>query len=347
MLNITKNKSNYSKIRTIIILILLLVLGIFILFYSNKTFNDEAKLNKGYVYKYHYAFIADDEDDPFIKDIYNSAKEKGKTEGIYVDWSLDSRTTEYDKSDYLSIAIASKVDGIILVGENNNKILDLIEQAKENKIPVVTIMNDSNIQKGKNYICLDNNKLGNEYGLLIKEIIKSKAVNVDKRLDIVLLSRSNQDSNQKELIKSGIQDALSNDKEINIDCNIKDISLDNKVPFSAATKITSHIRESGNSPHVIICSTKEDTLNVYATLIDYSTTNNTKIFGFYDSTEILNAISHDNYIYATIKPDYKKIAYKCMDTLKNASGDLEKNNIIKIDSFDIIDHNNVDKKLKS
>jgi len=298
--------------------------------------------------KKHYAFIADNLKDPFIKDIYKASKEKGKEKDIYVDASfLDSDNTEYDKSNFLSIAIATRVDGIILVGEQNKKISELIKNAESNKIPVVTILNDyddenntSDSITNKNFIGLDNTKLGNEYGNLIIDIVKSNDIKINKSCNVTILSPSLQGKNQSNNIKKSIEETLSKDKKIDISYNINNINLESKAPFSASIAVSKLVKEN-KTPNIIICHTKEDTLNVYATLIDYNKIGDVKIIGFYYSEELLNAISKHS-IYATIKPNIKIIADECIDALIKEADDA-KSTIHNIDSFEVIDYNNIDR----
>src|SRR5699024_55430 len=70
------------------------------------------------------------------------------------------------------IAIASRVDGIILYTDGDSRISDLIDEAMEQGIPVVTVMNDDTESRRVSYVGVNHYQLGNICGEQGVELLK-------------------------------------------------------------------------------------------------------------------------------------------------------------------------------
>ncbi len=67
-------------------------------------------------YEYHYAMITDEEDSDFWDKVYESAKEEGLKNDVYVERFGRGLSVEYTKNELVELAIQASVDGIILPG---------------------------------------------------------------------------------------------------------------------------------------------------------------------------------------------------------------------------------------
>ena len=90
-------------------------------------------------YKYHFVFISGQKNVSFWNGIYMAAKDRGKELGIYVEQLGSLMTEGYSIEEQLEIAIASKVDGIMIEPNGGEEVIRLINQAGENNIPVVMV----------------------------------------------------------------------------------------------------------------------------------------------------------------------------------------------------------------
>ena len=90
--------------------------------YVSRTFGDEAwkELQSDQKYDRHYVMIADDTSSLLWQDIYQSAKEAAAKSGAFLELSGNWNEEDYSLSDYMNIAIAAKVDGIILKPDGGN-----------------------------------------------------------------------------------------------------------------------------------------------------------------------------------------------------------------------------------
>lgn len=89
-----------------------------------------------------YVMIADDTSSLLWQDIYQNAKEAAAKSGAFLELSGNWNEEDYSLSDYMNIAIAAKVDGIILKPDDTVKLRQAIDRAEEAGIPVITVLED-------------------------------------------------------------------------------------------------------------------------------------------------------------------------------------------------------------
>ena len=71
---------------------------------------------------------------------------------------------EYSVPELLRIAIDSSVDGIIVAGDDSSETTELINEAVDQDIPVVTVLSDSMSSLRQCFVGISNYSLGEEYG---------------------------------------------------------------------------------------------------------------------------------------------------------------------------------------
>ena len=99
-----------------------------------------------------YAFIAEDPDSQLSNRIYKEISEYAKENGCYVEMTGENLSATYSKADRINIAISSKVDGIILEGDDSEETKELIRKAEDAGVPVVTILSDCEGSERKSFI---------------------------------------------------------------------------------------------------------------------------------------------------------------------------------------------------
>lgn len=254
-------------------------------------------------YKYHYAMISKATDEALWDAIYQSALEKADEHDIYIEKMGSNISADYSLEDMMKIAIASKVDGIILEPEDNDNLLKLINEADEAKIPVVTFIKDIPLSKRKSYVGINTYNQGKVYADQVLALANKG------RKRITVLMNSDEINIGQSAIYSSILNAVRG-KDIQI--NYATFNIQNA--FSSKEDIRDLIMYSLNPPDVLICLSAENTISAYQTIVDYNRVGYVDILGYYASDIILQAIEK-NIIYSTITIDTKQMGTYCTEAL--------------------------------
>jgi ABC-type sugar transport system, periplasmic component len=254
-------------------------------------------------YKYHYAIISEEADEPFWEAIYRGALEKGKEQKVYVEKTGDHLSSVYSLQDLMKIAIASRVDGIIVEPNGEQNMEELINNADQAGIPVVTVLKDISGSKRKSFIGINSYNQGKAYAKQVLELVRE-----GKHKVTVLLNSDNMDTDQS-IIYSSI---LGEVNRKNVEVNTAVVNIQST--FSSEEDIRNIIMDTENPPDVLVCLTAVDTLCAYQAIVDYNRVGKTDIIGYYDSDMILQAIEK-NIIHSTMTPDANQIGAYCVEAL--------------------------------
>lgn len=279
------------------------------------------------VYAYHYVLLVDDVNDPFWQAVYEGAKEKGRENNIYVELIGKDLPEASTVNELMEIAIASKVDGII-VSPVDSRTTQLINQAADQEIDVVTIYNDSIKGKRRSFVGVGSYNLGQEYGKLILKIKNEDTENVT-----VLVDSNNEISNQN-LICSSIREKLAG-TNIKVTAEV----IDKNNAFSAEETIRNIMIKKHNKPDILVCLSSVNTQCAYQSVVDYNMVGQVQILGYYESDLLLEAISK-NVIQGAITVDATQMGEKAVEVLYEYQKMDRVNEFIPIDIKEI-DENNV------
>lgn len=301
--NIKKNKViMLSAIISISVGLLIIFVGMTL--YRNRINDLGAEDNQKYnKYKYHYALISEEADAPFWEAIYSAALDRGKEMNIYVERIGSSLPSAYPLGDLMKIAIASKVDGIIIEPNGEEEITELINAADDAGIPVVTILNDEPKSKRKSFVGVNSYNQGQIYGKQVLEVIGE-----GKKYVKVLL---NSDSNNPgmNVIDSGIREMVAG-----LDVQVESVYVNTQSTFSSEEDIRNIIKDTQNPIEVLVCLTAIDTRCAYQAVVDYNKVGEIDIIGYYDSDLILSAIQKE-IIHSTMTIDTKQMGAFCVDAM--------------------------------
>ena len=254
-------------------------------------------------YSYHYGFIAADSQDSYWKSVYEAAREAGEEQDIYVEYIGQDLAEEYSVQDYMRIAIASKVDGILLSASGADVEAE-IEEATNKGIPVVTMLTNSKQGGETSFVGVNSYDLGKKYGEQIVTLAPTDKSNV-----CVLLNTKEKTVTQK-MILSGIQGALKN-TTIKMDT----LSIPSTKQFEVEKVIRELLLRKTNVPDIIVCLSASDTIYTYQSVIDYNKVGQIQIVGSYVNDEIQNAIDKGIIASAiTVKSD--ELGTQALATLK-------------------------------
>lgn len=217
-------------------------------------------------------------------------------------------STSYSKADRINIAISSKVDGIIIEGDDSEETKNLINKATRKGIPVVTVLSDSAGSSRKSFVGLNNYSLGTEYGNELAAI--GKETNTYPLNVLILLDRD--DGNSDDIIHSAIQQAVLG-KSIILYSEVVDTST----PFTSqedVMNILDDLSKKRQMPDVIICLNDRTTESAIQCIVEKNLVGKTTILGYYDSDTIKKAIDRGS-VYATFAIETKTLASHCIKAL--------------------------------
>lgn len=264
-------------------------------------------LSDAAVYERHYVLIPENSGSILWEDIYHSAKQTAEKSGAYLELLGDWEAGNYTPLDYLKLAIAAKVDGIILKPDGSAAMQKAIYEAEENGIPVITVLNDDSKSYRMSYVGPNSYQMGTIYGNAIAECID------DSTKKIVVLQRN--DISGKELIfrelKNVVQEKQPEDQAI----QIEDKTIISRNAFDAEEAIRDILHEEAERPDILVCMNPTDSESAYHTMIDYNLVDKVKIIGFYQTDIQLEAISK-NTMPVVVTIDTGQVGKACIDALE-------------------------------
>lgn len=278
-------------------------------------------------YKYHYALISEEADATFWEAIYEGAADKGKELDVYVERIGCSLPSAYPLKDLMKIAIASKVDGIIIEPNGEPEIVELINIADEAGIPIITVLNDEPNSGRKSYVGVNSYNQGQIYGRQIVEVIDEGK----KKVTVLLNSDSSVAS--KNMIYSSISEMVTG-KNI----RVESLNVNTQSTFSSEEDIRNIIKDTLDPTEVLVCLTAIDTRCAYQAVVDYNKVGEIDIIGYYDSDLILSAIQK-GIIHSTMTIDANQMGAYCIEALNEYMQTGQVSDYFSVDIYTINQEN--------
>lgn len=332
------NKMKRNSIITISIISSFLVAFAIIIFgmtfYKYKISKIITNPEESNIYKYHYAMISDEADDPFWDSVYQSALEKGKEQDVYVEKLGSNLSITYSLYDLMEIAIASKVDGIIIEPNGDERIIKLIDKAESEGITVITVLNDVAVSQRKSFVGISSYSLGQAYGEQVREVVKA-----GKSKITVILNEESKGTNQNS-IYSSICETIDKEK-----VKVESTTVHAQNTFSSEEVIRNLIMDTENPPDVLVCLNADDTVCAYQAIVDYNKVGEIDVIGYYDSDLILSAIEK-NIIHSTMSINAKQMGAYCVEALTEYIETKHVSNYFTVD-ISIITADNVQKYINA
>ncbi len=317
---------------------------------------DETDKSEPKYYKYHFALIAPDYDDPFWLSVWNAANVSAGEVDAYVEWVGRELPDEFSTTELMRAAIEESVDGILVRPDGSPEMADLINEAVSRGIPVITLISDSLGSERQGFMGYNSYDLGLIYGEQVLKIINENdrshsldALNenandekTDRSLKITVLFDNEAAANDQNIIFSGIVetvDSYSGPTETLVEI----VTIDNQNAFSAEEAIRELIVAPEGAPDILICLNSTNTLCAYQAVVDYNMVGSVSILGFYDSEDILGAVKK-RIIQATVSVDSREIGSGACSALYESvvSG---RTNDYAVGSLNTITSENVDRYL--
>jgi ribose transport system substrate-binding protein len=285
-------------------------------------------------YESHYVIISEEADAPFWDAIYQGALEKGKEKNAYIEKIGDNLSINYSLHDLMKIAIASKVDGIILEPNGEEDIKDLINEADDVGIPVITVIKDA-ASKRKSFVGINSYNEGQAYAKQVAQIVGE-----GKRKITVLLNSDISNTSQNVIYSSILESVGQRNVEVN------SAIVNTQSTFSSEEDIRNIIMDQENPPDVLVCLTAVDTESASQAVVDYNKVGEIDIIGYYDSDIILRAIEK-NIIHSTMTIDANKMGAYCVEALTEYRATGRVSDYYSVDISGVITYDNVEDYIKS
>lgn len=309
-------KSNKTLYMTLLLLVVTVVL--IVLFYSFYMRSAKQISQSGTEYKNYYVMITENRKSSFWQAIYEGAMKRGIEDDIYVDLLGDNLPSDYTKEDLFKMAISAKVDGIIIEADESEEMSELINEAANAAIPVVTLINDNTQSERCSFVGVGGYNIGREYGKQIKEIyneIRSgEQAGGDNVVKVIVLVNYSGQSSGQNIIVSGLQETIEKEMGTAAKVEVELVSVDNSNAFSVEESVRD-IFINQDIPNIIVALDELTTTCVYQAVVDHNEVGNVRILGYYNSDTINNAISRGA-IYATVLVDTDQLGKYCVDALK-------------------------------
>jgi len=309
-------KSNRALYYTLLLLTVTVVL--IALFYSFYMKSVKQISQAGTEYKNYYVMITENRKSSFWQAIYEGAMNRAVEDDIYVDLLGDNLPSDYTKEDLFKMAISAQVDGIIIEADETDKMSELINQAADAGIPVVTLINDNTQSNRCSFVGVGGYNIGREYGKQIKEIyneIRSdQATDSDSNVRVIVLVNYSGQTSGQNVIVAGLQETIVKEMGEAAKVEVELVSVDNSNAFSVEESVRD-IFINQDIPNIIVALDELTTTCVYQAVVDHNEVGNVRILGYYNSDTINNAISRGA-IYSTILVDTDQLGKYCVEALK-------------------------------
>lgn len=323
----------------IICVVLTICIGLSIYRLANHDFMNESKEES---YQYYYAMITDDAKSSFWKSVYEGAYKRGMEDQIFVELFGENLETDFSKEDLLRIAIASKVDGIIVTADESEEITALINEAVSKKIPVVTLFGDNTKSNRCSFVGIGSYNLGIEYGRKVLEIAGKNAMQQrEEPVKVVVLVNSYATDYGQNILCSGIQETIEQRGEGKINMSL--VSVDDTNAFSVEESIRDLFMKE-ELPDIVICLNEINTNCTYQAVVDYNKVGQVHILGYYNSDMILHGIDR-GVIDASVEIDTMQMGEFCVNALKEYH-ELGYTSQYLTADVNVIDQSNIDKYLE-
>ncbi len=318
LISTSQKHSKRTVILCAIILIVILLSTLSAVFVLKFSYRNTAQSKSDTYYDKYYALITEDRNSGFWKSVYKGAYEEGLGDNIYVEYLGDQLSEDYSKEDMMKIAIAEDVDGIILDADESIQMTSLIDEATEKGIPVITAYNDNTHSKRLSFVGVGSYTMGRVYGKQLMQIAeKVKRQNATKKngvCDVTILVTAYADQTWQNVLCSGIQATINEDKYEGANINIKLVSVNNSTKFSPNESIRD-LFIGEDLPDIIVCLNELNTTCVYTTVVDYNMVGQVRVLGYYHLPSTIKAIER-GVVDVSISVDSNQLGRYCVRALQ-------------------------------
>ncbi len=236
-------------------------------------------------YDRHYVLIANDTASGLWGEVYESARAEAMASGAYLEWLDTDALAEYSAGDYLRIAIASKVDGILMQPDGSQSVRTLIQRAAEQGIPVVTALEDDPKSARVSFVGINSYQMGKLYG---EEIVRQLS---GEDADVLVLANAHTRDTGTNLVISQIAQVVRDSGKDGARREIRSYDIDLSETFDSEEAIRDIFVSKEKLPDVLVCLDEQITECACQAIVDYNQVGNVKVIGYHTSEAIEDAIA--------------------------------------------------------
>lgn len=332
-----KNWMNNSRFMYIVMLsvagvILCIFIG-FNLYLDRWASGNDGSRTEDIAYTYHLAMISADPSDAFWETMYGEAVRAGAEmeEPVYPEDFGAGLTEDYTAEELVRMAVAARVDGIVVEADMTEEMCDIIEEASKAHIPVVTLMDDAPDSPRISYVGANTYTMGEMYGREVLEAVPADGSSV------AVLVPANEDNMNPSYVYSGISSAIA---EASKNIDVFTVRTGEDRDFVSEETVRNLLLDEEKRPDVLVCLSAVDTISAYQCVRDYNLVGQVKIIGTYVSTEILEGIGN-GVIQSTIVVDAREAGQRCMQAMSEYMAQRYTNEYFPL-AVELINRDNVD-----
>lgn len=256
-------------------------------------------------YQYHIAMICSNPDNSFFQSVYDAAQEEGKEKGCYVENFGKNLNQEYSVEELMTMAVAARVDGILVEAGGGDRMKEVIDDAAAKGIPVITLLGDAPKSSRISFVGGNNYAIGEIYG----EQVLSEAEKFEgkEKISVKVLGNSGNENSAQNLIISGIRDTVKDVSSV----ELSEAFVQDNGKFESEETVRDLILK-GEQPDILVCLSETDTISAYQCVVDYNMVGKISIIGYYSSAEILEQIEK-GIISSTVSINAEEMGRRAMD----------------------------------
>ena len=201
---------NISKFLYFLAIFLCVILFSFAFYFAEKMYQLSKQVDDQSipVYKYHFVLVPEEMDNDYWRLVENGAKSAAEKYGVLLEYIGPKQANVDDHLQKLNIAAATKVDGIMTQGLNDEQYTPMINKLVDKGIPVITVDTDAPHSNRAAYIGTDNYYSGFIAGKALISDTKGK-------VNVGIITGGFQSSHQ-QLRVQGFRDAVAIEDRVHI-----------------------------------------------------------------------------------------------------------------------------------
>ena len=289
----------------IIFIIILAVTAVYLTFAGREI--NTANVEEDYDnFRYHFVIITQQKNDVFWNKVEEGARSAAKDLKVAIQCIGSEHVDARQEIDFLELAIASRVDGIITHVSEEDKFVPVINKAVERDIPVITIDTDAPKSKRISYVGANNYAVGEKAANeLLKEIPENTVVGIISE---------NHKSSQQNMMIQGFVDKLA-EEEVEIK-KIIDVYYSDVMEVVDKTQL---LINSDPDINILYCTSSVSTIGAARAVVDLNLVGKIKIIGFGDHPEIRRLVEKEVISAVVVQEPYLmgKLAVENMNNYKN------------------------------
>jgi ribose transport system substrate-binding protein len=287
-------------------------------------------------YDSYVVMISSDDDSDFWKQVYESAKEVGAENGIYVDMLSASVDKTYSKLELIEMAIATDCDAIFVEGDDTPETAAALQKANRAGIAVFTLSSDVEIDNRTSYIGSNPYSIANLYANSLVE-------NLTTQKKVMVLGGNTISINTANAFVNNIQTAMTTMELPNGPLEFDVRTVESTDAFATEEYVQNLFKENDLAP-IVICLDGESTASFYQAMIDYNKVGQIMLLGTNKSQTVLTGIKQ-HVITSTVFVDPAAIGKAAAEAYIELRGAGYVSEYISVEA-NIIDSDNVADELQ-